>query len=150
MNISNGLTKVVEQALPALSGSKVTYNKQNNIYLSDAYTSAAGNTYFQGIRLSNRIIISYYIGQGYAHTFLNGVRIYGFDGNEKKLIASRSFSCEYFTEEKAKNICISMITNYLQREVELANMALPADELSCFANKLIAETLANNPSRLLQ
>ena len=73
--MATSLIRVVESALPALSGSSVTYNAQNNIYLTNGYTSAAGNTYFQGIRLSDRIIVKYDIGQGYAHTFLNGVQV---------------------------------------------------------------------------
>lgn len=106
MNIVANLTAVVERALPALSGSNVTYNKQHNIYLSDAYTSAMGNTYYQGIRLSNRIIISYSIGEGYLYTFLNGIRIYGFNGTDKKLIATKDLNCCIFSESSAK-ACVS-------------------------------------------
>ena len=83
------LSHVVDKALPALSGSSVTYNAQNNIFLTNGYTSAAGNTYYQGIRLSDRIIVKYSIGEGYAHTFLNGVEVYGYNGLDKKLIGSR-------------------------------------------------------------
>ena len=53
------LISLVEKALPAMSGSQVTYCQRSNIFLSSGYTSAAGNTYFQGIRLSDRIIINY-------------------------------------------------------------------------------------------
>lgn len=106
MNIAANLTAVVERALPALSGSNVTYNKQHNIYLSDAYTSAMGNTYYQGIRLSNRIIISYSIGEGYLYTFLNGIRIYGFNGTDKKLIATK-ISIAVFSQKAAQRACVS-------------------------------------------
>lgn len=106
MNIAANLTAVVERALPALSGSNVTYNKQHNIYLSDAYTSAMGNTYYQGIRLSNRIIISYSIGEGYLYTFLNDIRIYGFNGTDKKLIATKDLNCCIF-QKAAQRACVS-------------------------------------------
>lgn len=150
MNTSLILTKVVEQALPALSGVHVTYNKQHNIFLSDSYTSAMGNTYYKGIRLSNRIIISYSLGQGYAHTFLNGISIYGFNGRDKKLIATRAFCCNVFSELKAKNICVNMITDYIQGEAKLSNASVSPSEISDFADKLVAEAMRNNPSRLLQ
>ena len=63
------LTSLVSQALPAVSGSSITYNPDRNIFLTTGYTSAAGNTYFQGIHLSNRLAIVYDIGVGYAYTF---------------------------------------------------------------------------------
>lgn len=106
MNIAANLTAVVERALPALSGSNVTYNKQHNIYLSDAYTSAMGNTYYQGIRLSNRIIISDSIGEGYLYTFLNGIRIYGFNGTDKKLLPQK-ISIAVFSQKAAQRACVS-------------------------------------------
>lgn len=52
------LSMVVESALPALSGSAVTYNADKNIYLSTGYTSAAGNTYFDFPTESSSIMIS--------------------------------------------------------------------------------------------
>lgn len=84
--MASNLSTLVETALPTLSGSAVTYCAAKNIYLSSGYTSAAGNTYFQGLRLSDRIIINYDFGQGYAYLFLNGIRIYGFNGREKNLL----------------------------------------------------------------
>ena len=107
------LISLVEKALPAMSGSQVTYNSQNNIFLSSGYTSAAGNTYYQGIRLSDRIIINYDFGQGYAHLFLNGIRIYGYDGNQKQLISSRSYYSQCFSEQYAKSECQNMVKEYL-------------------------------------
>ena len=61
-----------------------------------------GNTYYQGIRLSNRIIISYSIGEGYLYTFLNGIRIYGFNGTDKKLIATKDLNCCIFSESSQR------------------------------------------------
>ena len=46
---------VAAKALPALSGSSLTYNPEKNIYLTMGYTSQAGNTYFRAIRMSGNI-----------------------------------------------------------------------------------------------
>lgn len=151
MNIQPSLSSVVERALPALSGSRVTYNAKDNIYLSEAYTSnMGGNTYFQGIRLSNRIIIAYSIGIGYAHTFLNGIRIYGFNGSEKKLIASRDLDCCFFTEGRAKTMCIDMIEEYIEGQAKLANTYINKSDVTDFSSKLVEEAIENNPTNLLQ
>lgn len=149
MNISTKLTKVVEHALPALSGSNVTYNKQHNIYLSDAYTSAIGNTYYQGIRLSNRIIISYSIGEGYCYTFLNGIRIYGFNGTDKKLIETKDLNCCIFSEKCAKNMCVAMLEDYIEGQAKLINTSLVKSDIKTFSNELVEEAIKNNPTILL-
>ena len=146
--LSNNFNSAIEQILPALSGSNVTYNKERNIFLSDGYTSAAGNTYFQGIRLSDRIIINYDFGQGYAWLFLNGIRIYGYDGRDKRLIASRSYYSCGFNESFAKNECVEMIKEYLVSQMKMVNAPINENQLDNFSNCLIASTL--NPSNLLK
>ena len=96
--ITTSLSRVVDTALPSLSGSSVTYNAQKNIFLTEGYTSAAGNTYFQGIRASDRIAIKYNIGVGYLHTFLNGIEV-----TDKRL------SCLLQLTNKYKNLVIRLI-----------------------------------------
>lgn len=140
---SNQLTRLVEKALPALSGSSVTYNEQKNIYLSQGYTSAAGNTYFQGIRLSDRIIVNYDFGQGYAYLFLNGIRIYGYDGKEKRLISSRSFYCTGFSESFAKLQCEEMLQEYLRSQMKMLNSTVDEQQVCEFSKRLVSETLTS-------
>ena len=66
--MNTSLALIAAKALPALSGSSLTYNAEKNVYLTLGYTSAAGNTYYRAIRLSDRLAVYYHIGQGYAHT----------------------------------------------------------------------------------
>ena len=83
---TTNLSRVVDTVFPTLSGSSLTYKAQKNIFITNGFTSAAGNTYYQGIRVSDRIAIKYNIGQGYYHTFLNGIEVFGYDGTKTKLI----------------------------------------------------------------
>ena len=148
--MNTNLITLVEKALPAMSRSQVTYNSRNNIFLSSGYTSAAGNTYYQGIRLSDRIIINYDFGQGYAHLFLNGIRIYGYDGCQKQLISSRSYYSQKFSEQYAQAECQSMIKEYLVGQMRLmGNGCINDVQLTGFANQVVGEALRNNPQRLL-
>lgn len=131
------LATVVNAALPALSGSNVTYNKERNIFLTQGYTSAAGNTYFQGIRLSDRLIVNFDFGQGWYYLFLNGIRIYGYDGNEKKLIASRTFYNYPFSENGAKMECTSMLLDFLKSQVKMLKQSVPVQQLEEFSRAMI-------------
>ena len=133
-----------------MSGSQVTYNSRNNIFLSSGYTSAAGNTYFQGLRLSDRILINYDFGQGYAYLFLNGIRIYGYDGNQKQLISSRSYYSQCFSEQYAKAECQSMVKEYLKGQMSLmGNTYINEAQLKEFASQIVGEALRNNPQRFI-
>ena len=148
--MDTNLISLVEKALPAMSGSQVTYNSQNNIFLSLGYTSAAGNTYYQGIRLSDRIIINYDFGQGYDHLFLNGIRIYGYDGNQKQLISSRSYYSQCFSEQYAKAECQNMVKEYLVGQMRLmGSTSINEIQLAGFASQVVGEALRNNPQRFL-
>ena len=101
MQNNQNLVKVVEHALPALSGSKVHYDANRNMLCTTSYTSAAGNSYYQGIRLSDRLVINVDLGQGYAYLFMNGLRLYCFDGSNKKLIGSRFYNCCCYSDRGA-------------------------------------------------
>jgi len=75
---STALQTIVAKNLPALSGESITYNAAKNVFLTQGYTSAAGNMYYKAVRLSNRLMVYYDLGQGYCHTFLNGIKLYCF------------------------------------------------------------------------
>lgn len=135
---------VAEKMFPTFVQGSITYNKHNNIYLTSGYTSNAGNFYYQGLRLSNRIALVYDIGQGYAHTFLNGIKIYGFNGREKRLIASKEFYCNYYSESSAKESCVEMVKNYMKGEMKLLNASVEDSELRRFSEQLVDAAIANN------
>ena len=83
------LSLIAAKALPALSGSSLIYNPEKNVYLTLGYTSAAGNTYYRAIRFSNRLAVYYHIGVGYAHTFLNGITLFAWNGQQANIIAQK-------------------------------------------------------------
>lgn len=55
--MNTALQTIATKALPALSGEQVTYNAAKNVFLSQGYTSAAGNMYYKAVRLSNRLVV---------------------------------------------------------------------------------------------
>lgn len=85
---SNALITAVKSALPSL-GNNITYNQVAKMFLTPGYTSAAGNTYQEGLRLSKYLAINFSIGHGYYYTFLNGIRLYIWDGQKPKLVKER-------------------------------------------------------------
>ena len=115
-NMSTSLALIAAKALPALSGSSISYNPEKNVYLTLGYTSAAGNTYYRAIRLSKRLAVYYHIGEGYARTFLNGITLFCWDGQKAKIIAQKFWGgCNWrsFSEQFAKEQSIIMLKDFL-------------------------------------
>ncbi|MCQ2287625.1 MAG: hypothetical protein MJZ74_00820 [Muribaculaceae bacterium] len=142
---NTSLARLVNDALPAVSGSSLTYNADRNMFLTTGYTSAAGNTYFQGIHLSNRLAIVFDIGIGYARTFLNGLQVYCFDGREKKLIGSRSYACVFYTDSRAQREAAEVLLEYLMSQAKLVGAYVSDSELEAFAQQQVLAAATNRP-----
>ena len=140
---NTALQIIVAKNLPALSGESIAYNAAKNIFLTQGYTSAAGNMYYKAIRLSNRLIVYYDLGQGYAYTFLNGIKIYCFDGQKANLIAQKYWGgCDYrvFNEQFAKEQSILMLSSFLAGQLKAQGAQVSNQEIFSFAYNMIEET----------
>ena len=140
---NTALQAIATKALPALSGDHVTYNAAKNVFLSQGYTSAAGNMYYRAIRLSNRLIVYYDLGQGYIHTFLNGIKLFAFDGTKATLIAQKywgGYDYRIFNEQFAKEQSILMLKGFLEGQLRLQGAHVSDQDLTSFARGLVEET----------
>ena len=137
------LQTIAAKALPALSGESLTYNAAKNVFLTLGYTSAAGNMYYKAIRLSDRLVVYYDLGQGYIHTFLNGIKLFAFDGKKARLIAQRNWGgCDYriFSEQFAKEQSILMLKGFLEGQLRLQGAHVSDQDLTSFARGMVEET----------
>jgi len=140
---NTALQTIVAKNLPALSSESLTYNAAKNVFLSQGYTSAAGNMYYKAVRLSNRLMVYYDLGQGYAYTFLNGIKLYCFDGQKANLIAQKYWGgCDYriFNEQFAKEQSILMLRGFLEGQLKLQGARVSDQELTSFARGMVEET----------
>lgn len=141
--MNNALSLVAAKALPALSGSSLTYNAEKNVYLTLGYTSAAGNTYYRAIRLSKRLAVYYHIGEGYARTFLNGITLFCWDGQKAKIIAQKfwgGYDWRSFTEQFAKEQSILMLKDFLTGQAETLGAQVSEQQMLSFSREMIEET----------
>lgn len=144
--MNSSLVTLVNQALPAVSNSGVTYNADRNMFLTTGYTSAAGNTYFQGIHLSNRLAIVMDIGIGYLYTFLNGLKVYCFDGKEKKLIGTRFYNCCFYNDSSARREAAEILLDYLQTQAKMLGASIPQAQLEEYATQQVLAAATNRPA----
>lgn len=140
---STALQAIATKALPAMSGEQVTYNAAKNVFLSQGYTSAAGNMYYKAVRLSDRLVVYYDLGQGYAYTFLNGIKLFCWDGQRANLIAQKYWGgCDYriFSEQFAKEQSVLMLKNFLAGQLKAQGANVSEQELLDFSRSAIEET----------
>ncbi|MBQ7664907.1 MAG: hypothetical protein IJS43_06775 [Bacteroidaceae bacterium] len=141
--METSLALIANKALPALSGSSLTYNPEKNIFLTLGYTSAAGNTYYRAIRLSKRLAVYYHIGEGYAYTFLNGITLFCWDGQKAKIIAQKfwgGYDWVCFSEQFAKEQSIIMLKDYLAGQAKALGKHVSEQQLLFLSREMIEET----------
>lgn len=131
---------LANKVLPALSGASVTYNPEKNVYLTLGYTSAANNTYYKAVRFSDRLAVHYDIGQGYCHTFLNGITLFAWDGQKAVIIGRRTWGgCDWrcFSEQFAKEQAIRMLNDYLQGQAKALGQHVEEQQLLSYSRQMI-------------
>lgn len=141
--INTSLQRIVTKSLPAFSGEQITYNVARNVFLTQGYTSNAGNTYYKAVRLSNRLVVYYELGQGYLHTFLNGIKLFCWDGQKANLIAQKCWGgSDYriFSEVFAKEQSILMLKNFLTKQLKKQRTHVCEQELLNLSRSMIEQT----------
>lgn len=135
------LVSLAERALPCLSGDSVSYNADKNLFVTSGYTSAAGNTYYKTYRVSDRLCVSCSLGQGYAYLFLNGLSIYGWDGQKSHLLANwTSPGTTFFSDHTVKDVALRLVKDYLASQAKLSGTTIPDTQLLEFSKALVEET----------
>lgn len=141
--MSTQIALVAEKALPALSGSPLTYDAARNVFLTKGYTVPAGNTYFKAIRYSKRLVVLYHIGVGYCRTFLNGITLAAWNGKSGEIIAQKFWGgcCNWrdFSERDAKDESVKMLVNFLEGQAKALGRNVSERELLDFSQSMINE-----------
>jgi len=126
----------------------ISYSETANAFLTPGYTSVAGNTYYNAIRFAEGIVIKEDIGQGWAHTFLNGVRIYSL--KDKTLLADRSFHSYFYSKTALKNEAVAMLMEVLQKAATKEGYQINKEQARKEIEKIVDTALNTNQIEMLQ
>lgn len=144
---SKSLIVAVKSALPSLA-SNVTYSQAARMFLSPGYVSAAGNMYQEGLRLSRYIAIKFDIGHGYCWSFLNGIKLYIWDGKRPKLVKQKLFYNYCWSDSSAREESVSMVKEYLKDTCRMLHLDRATDsEVLRLSEALVDET--ENTTKLI-
>lgn len=134
----------VNAALPSLMKS-FTYDEFDRMFQTPAYVTDRA-AYYQGARVSDKIAVVFNLANGYYYRFLNGVKIYGGDGQGKtKLLAEMSFPMyqgAYWSEATGRQVAENLLTSYIQNQCVVLGIPRPSQEQARqVAAKMVGETL---------
>ena len=141
-------TEIIISNLGNLVPNGTRYSETSNAFLSNGYTSAANNVYFNAVRFAEGIVIRDDIGQGWAHTFLNGIRIYSL--KDKVLLADRTYYNSQYSKEKVLRECREMLVQLIHDAAEKIGSKLNNLEVIETVNKVLAEAFDSNQLELAQ
>lgn len=127
--------------------SNVTYSTSLNVFHSTGYTSVAGNNYFNAFRFAEGILIKEDVGVGYAHTFLNGIRI--FDLSSKTLLCERTYHCCFYNKEYVKNESVDMLRKLVMSAAESDNVSLLESDVQAHVMRIVNDAFVTNQMEMM-
>lgn len=132
--------EMILSKITGLQSNNIRFSAEANAFLGNAYTSMAGNHYFNAVRFGEGILIKEDIGHGYKYTFLNGLRVYSI--KEKKLIADASFHCQVYNKEMVRNKVTSMLLNKLKEAAEQQDFSFNEAEANRIVKQIVEQAFA--------
>ena len=134
----------VNAALPSLM-KNFSYDEFDKMFQTPTYVTDRA-AYYQGARISDKIAVVFNLANGYYYRFLNGVKIYGGDGQGRtKLLAEMSFPMyqgAYWSEATGKQVAESLLSSYIQDQCVVLGLPRPLQEQARqVASAMVGETL---------
>jgi hypothetical protein len=130
-----------------LINSNFSYSEVANAFLSSGYTSSAGNTYFNSIRVAEGILIKEDVGQGYAHTFLNGIKIFSI--KDKTLLADKSFNNVRYNKTRFKIEAKKLLLKMLVDSSRFEGYVLDYNQAEKIIDNLLTQAIDENQNDII-
>lgn len=138
-HISGVGNNLLDSILPTYRNPRVKtpiWDESQHMFITDQYTSAAGNTYYLGVRFSDRFVTILHIGLYHNWTYINEVEIYAFDGCERKLVGKTSID-QYYSEELVRSTTEKLLRDYLESQMRLNGSSVNQEQLTCQVKDLV-------------
>ena len=141
-------TEMILRNLGNLLPKDIQYSEKSNAFLTNGYVSAANNVYFNAVRFAENLLIKEDVGQGYAYTFLNGIRIYSLDN--RTLLAEKSFHCFIYSKQKVFNEVKAMLLDMLCDAVKHHGKEIDRKEAEQTIHRLFEKAFNENQIQVAQ
>ena len=127
--------EMILSKITGVSTNGINYSAPANAFVGSAFTSAAGNTYFNMMRFGEGIIIKEDVGEGYKYTFLNGLKVYSL--RDKTLIADETYHSLVYHIDSVKQLVMRMLLAKLKESSEQQGFNYDTNEAEQMIRKII-------------
>ena len=130
---------IIDSFLPTFGKPRVKtpiWNESQRMFITDQYVSDAGNTYYLGVRFSDRFVTILHIGLYHSWTYINDVEVYAFDGQERKLIGKTKID-KYYDEDVVRSTTESLLGDYIEGQMKLNRVSINRDKLKADVKRLV-------------
>lgn len=140
--------EIILQNLGSYLPSRANYSQDANAFLSNGFMSGAGNVYFNAVRFGDGIAIKEDVGQGYARTFLNGLRIYSLKDNT--LLADKTYHCHFYSKEDVKSEIREMLLKLYKEAAEYSGLKFETMQVWNVITRITNEMFNTDQQQMLQ
>ncbi len=112
---------LLDKILPTYGNERINtpiWNESQHMFITDQYTSAAGNTYYIGIRFTDRFVQILHIGLFHNFTYINDIEVYVFNGTERQLVGKKTLDV-YYDEDLIRSTTEKMLHDYVVGQLKL-------------------------------
>ena len=136
-SISNGFFDSILPTYGNQRSNTPVWNESLKMFITDEYESANGNRYYSGIRISNRIIIVEHVGMYHTFTYLDGMDIYMFDGESRKLISQVKYDKQFYDVNFIREQSTQALRNYARSQAAMTGTAITDDMINAEVNAIV-------------
>lgn len=135
--VSNGFFDSILPTYGTCRTQTPVWNESLKMFITDEYESASGNRYYNGIRISNRIVIVEHIGMYHAFNYLDGIDIYMFDDEQRKLIAQEKYDKQFYDVNFIREASKRILRNYARSQAALTGTQITDEMIDAEVNAII-------------
>ena len=137
--ISGVGNNLLDSILPTFGNSRVKtpiWNESQHMFITDQYTSAAGNTYYLGVRFSDRFVPILHIGLYHNWTYINEVETYAFDGQDRVLVGKTKID-QFYDENIVRSTTENLLSTYIEAQMKLNGTSIDKEQLNVQVKELV-------------
>lgn len=140
--ISNITSNILDSILPTYGNQRVKtpiWDEHQHMFMTDQYTSASGNTYYKGVRFSDRFATVLHIGLYHNWTYINEVELYVFDGTNH-LLVSKTRIDKFYDEDLVRNTTEDMLYSYVEGQMKLNGCQIDSKSLEVQIKTIVGKS----------
>ena len=125
---------IFEQILPTYGNRRINqpvWNEAQRMFICDEYESASGHRYYKGVRFCENIVIVEKAGLYHNWTYLDGLEVYGFNGEKLNLLQKKEYQNQFRDDDFVREESVRLVFKYLKGALMMqpdASLSDPAIE----------------------